>query len=164
MLRWHTVPCVAQIEPTSFEVAVRTLRFVAEPPKGETAVAIIFAPSDPKSVMEAEDLRKLLGSGLDVGDATLVPVLVDIDRLDDLQGMRFAFLAGDLKDHQEAVFEATRTHGVLSISTRSECVESGLCVLAVKVRPRVEVIVSRAAAAASSVEFATAFRMLIKEI
>ncbi len=153
-----------QVESRSFKVAVRTLRFVAEPPKGQTEVAIVFAPSDPQSKREAEEIQALLGEGLSIRGATLVPVLVPVDRLEALEGRRFAFIAGDLGEYQDAIFAATRKHGVLSIATRAECVEEGRCVMAVTTHPRVEVLVSRSASVASSIEFATAFRMLIREL
>ncbi len=114
--------------------------------------------------MEADELSTWLGSGLKVSDAIFVPILVPVDRLEVLSGMRFAFIAGKPSLFSEDAFDFMRSNEVLTISTRSECAEIARCVIAVQSEPRVQVIVSRAASIASSVQFSTAFRMMIREI
>jgi hypothetical protein len=44
------------------------------------------------------------------------------------------------------------------------CVRSGRCVVGVSTSPRVEIVVSRAAAKAAGVSFSQAFRVMIREI
>lgn len=146
------------------EVALRTLSFVQDPPEGRVELAIIHAPDDPGSMREATGMAATLEGGLRIDEMVVVPHLVPVDRLEDLAGRRFAFLAGDLGGHADAVYAATRSHRILSIAFERSCVLAARCVMAVQSRPRVEVMVSREAATESRVEFAPAFRLMIIEI
>ena len=156
-------PCQAQADQALFDLVVKSLRFVSEPPKGQTRIAIIYDPDSEQSIGEFDYLEEHLDR-VETPGATLVPVRVRVDELEVLRDVRFAVFAGPLEDHLENIFAVTRAYGILSIAMRPACVEIGRCVMAVRTEPRNEVIVSRAASIASSVEFPTAFRMLIREL
>ncbi len=157
-------PCPAQMTGRDVQVAVRTLGFIASPPSGAVGLAIVFDPAAPASVAESLVAQTVLGTGLRVGPATVSAVRVPVDDLARLSGLRFALLTNGLRPHFDRIFEATRRHGILSISPDFTCVRAGRCVMAVASEPRVQILVNREAARASAVEFDAAFRMMINEM
>lgn len=158
------IPVAAQTSPKDVQVAVRTLGFVANPPSGPVDLAILFDPAVPMSATDAQAAADTIGAGLRIGSATVRPVLLPVGELNRLAGFRFVLLTAGLEAHFEAVAEATRGRGILSISADFACVRAGRCVMAVASEPRVQVLVNRAASEAAAVEFAAAFRLMITEM
>lgn len=158
-------PVLADIGAKDVQVAAKTFGFTVPPLTGTVKVAVVFDPATPASQAEADQLTAILGSGLAVGATTLVPVPVPVGQLDGgLDGVGVAFVTAGLSAHHERIFAATKARKLLSVSVDTSCVQSARCVMGVKSEPKVEILVNKAAAEASSVTFAPAFRMMISEL
>ncbi|MGQ9369080.1 hypothetical protein [Azospirillum sp. ST 5-10] len=158
-------PAGAEVSSKDVQVAAKTFGFTVPPLSGTVKVAIVFDAAVPESKMEADQLGGILGSGLAVGSATLTPVLVPVGQLDSgLEGAGVAFVTSGLSASHERIFAATKARKLLSVSADAACVQSARCVMGVKSEPKVEIVVSKTAAEASSVSFAPAFRMMITEL
>ncbi len=153
----------AALSDKGVQIAMRTLSFVVDPPSGQTDIAILYDPNVPGSVEDAHVAEASLGTGLQVGQATLRPVLVEVGELGRLSGVRFALITSGLQTHYDEIYAATRANGILSITCEMACVDAGRCVMAIESEPTVEIVVDRTASRESSIEFATAFRMMITE-
>jgi len=155
----------ADIGPKDVQVAAKTVGFTSPPLTGTVKVAVVFDAAVPQSQKDAEALKGILGSGLAAGAATLVPVAVPVEQVEaGLDGVGLVFVTGGLAAHHDKIFAATKARKLLSVSTDGACVQAGKCVMGVKSEPKVEIQVNKAAAEASSVAFAPAFRMMISEI
>lgn len=155
-------PASAAVSESDVLIAARALSFMEQPPSGRLRAAIVYAPGDPASVAEAERLQKILGSGLRVGDLELIPVMVSAETVAGADVGLF-LLTGDLGAAARAVARATEAKHVPCITFDLAQVRSGACMMGVRSRPRVEILVNRAAAARSGIAFSAAFRMLITE-
>jgi len=156
-------PVQAQTVQSDLVVAARALGFLENPPTGDVTVGIVYAPSVAASRQNADALRGLLGTGLRVGNITLKPVLVGAAELGTVN-VDMLFLVSGL-DEQTGVAAAnlSATKKIPCITTTTAYLEQGRCVMAVRSRPKVEILVNQAAAARSNTKFAAVFRMMIKE-
>lgn len=156
---------LADVTAKDVQVIAKTLGFTAPPLSGAVKVAIVFDPASVPSQKDADDLKGILGGGLTAGAATLSPMMVPVAQLDSgLDGASLVFVTGGLSSQHERIFAAARGKKLLSVSPDAACVQSGRCVMGVKSEPKVEIVINKAAAEASSVSFAPAFRMMISEI
>lgn len=147
------------------QVAAKTFGFLTPPLADTVKVAIVFDAANADSRKDADALKGILGNGLQIGAATLVPVMVPLAQLDGgLDDARAVFVTAGQSPQHDRIFAATKAKKLLSISTDISCVQSARCVMGVKSEPKVEILVNKAAAEASSVSFAPAFRMMISEL
>jgi hypothetical protein len=154
----------ADVGAKDVQVAARSIAFLENAPKGDTPTAIIFSAGNATSKTEAEQIKTLLEKNSKAGKATLKPVLVSSDALDNLANVKVAFLTSDLAASGAAAFEAAAAKGIPTISIGKACVDAGNCVVGVISSPKVQIFVNAAAAAKASASFSSAFRMMIKEI
>ncbi|WP_207483754.1 YfiR/HmsC family protein [Arenibaculum pallidiluteum] len=160
-----SAPAWADVGAKDVQVIAKTVGFTTPPLTGQVKVAVVFDAAAAASQKDAEALKGILGAGLAAGAATLVPVMVPVDQVEaGLDGAAIAFVTTGLSAHYDKVFAAAKAKKVLSVSTDAACVQAGRCVMGVKSEPKVEILVNKAAAEASSVAFAPAFRMMISEI
>jgi hypothetical protein len=155
-------PALAQAVQSDLVVAARALGFLENPPTGDVTVGIVYAPVA-ASRQDADALRVLLGAGLRVGNITLKPVLVGAGELGTAD-IDLLFLVSGL-DEQTGIAAAnlSATKKIPCITITTAYLEQGRCVMAVRSRPKVEILVNQAAAARSNTKFAAVFRMMIKE-
>lgn len=156
-------PAFAQVTTQDLQVAGRALSFLEKPLTGEISVGIVYARDDPQSAQEAASVQKLLGGGLKIGNSTLKPLLVTVSdavRAD----VDLYFLTPGLGADASALAQASKAKHVPCITTDIAQVRSGRCALGVRSRPKVEIVVNRAAAAGSGMSFSTVFRMMITEL
>jgi hypothetical protein len=156
-------PACAETTAKDAQVIVKAIGFQAAKPGGDVKVAVVFAPDQPESVKDAEQAKAALEAAK-TPTLTPVPVLVPATQLSALDQCQLVFVTAGTAAVRDAVFEAAKARKLLTVSTDAACAQGGKCVMAVKSEPRVEILVNRAAAQASSVEFTTAFRMMISEI
>ncbi len=64
----------------------------------------------------------------------------------------------------EQVATATRALHIACITADATAVQSGQCVMSVKSEPKVEILVSRSAAASSNVGFGSAFLLMAHQL
>jgi len=151
----------ASLSAHDLQVLGRALAFAQPAPSGTQILAIAYAAGDEASRRDAEAIAALIGSGLRAGAAVLRPRVVDAAGL--AQGGFAAVLAAEGAE-AGPLMEATRKEKVLCVTADFAAVQAGSCVMAIRSEPRVDILVNHAAAAAAGIEFAAAFRMMIREI
>jgi hypothetical protein len=151
----------AQTSSNAVQVAVRAAAFVSPPLSGPVTVAIVYDPGDANSEQEAREIERVMAGGMKVGAMILSPRRVPAASLDQLAGARMAFITQGSNYRQ--IGAATAARSILSISFDPACSRTGFCVLAVSETPRVQITVSKAAAAAAKLRFDSSFLMLVKE-
>jgi hypothetical protein len=150
----------ASLSPRDLQVLSRTLNFLQAPaPGGE--VAVVYAAGDAASRQDAEAIAANLGEGLHATGTVLRPHLVDATALGNGGFSVVITAAGANSPQVSAAVHALRA---LCVTAALEAVQAGLCTMAIRSEPRVEIVVNHAAASAAGVEFTAAFRMMIREI
>jgi hypothetical protein len=145
------------------QVATRTIGFIEPALTGVVGTAIVYDKNNAASRAEAEQIRAALAAVGTVKAATLKPQLLDVESLDGLASSKIAFVTSGLAGQQATIFKETSRRGIVTISTDMSCVNAGRCVVGVASSPKVQIVVSRAARAATNAKFGAAFMMLITE-
>jgi ABC-type uncharacterized transport system substrate-binding protein len=154
-------PAAAEVTATDLQVAARALTFMEQPLRGVVRVGIVYSPGSARSAEQAQSLRALLGSGMRVGSVDLRPVLVPAAELA-AANLDLLFVTEYLSPADTRLTAAVKN--LPCVTTDLEQVRNGTCLMGVRSRPKVEIIVNRATAEASGVRFATVFRVMITEI
>jgi len=154
---------MALVMPQDVQIAARALGFLAKPPSGDVRVAVVYAADNAQSLEEGQHLMQILGGGLTVGNITLKPVLVPTSAL---AGTRagLIFLTAGIGPEATLVAAASRSAQVPCVTTDLNQVRSGNCAIGIRSAPQIEIVVNRAAAAASGTAFSTIFRVMIREL
>lgn len=160
------LPTAAQATVTEkdFQVIARALSFVTNGPKGTVDIAIVHNPDDATSLAEAQAANQVLGAGLKAGALTLRPVMVSTSDLGKTAGAGAIFVTGGTGAHHAAILGASKSAGILSITTDRACVTSANCAMYVASSPKVEILVNSSTASALNISFDSAFRMMITEL
>lgn len=161
--RWASAQDAAR-QPTRQDMQIlgRVLGIQAGTPSGSLVIAVLFNPASVASRSEAEAITALLEGGLAVGALTMKPVLVDQTRLADVSGFDAVFETTGLDDRAMPSLLAHRK--VLCVTRHLEQVARGSCMVSVASDPSISVSISVANAAAASIEFATALRLMVREV
>jgi hypothetical protein len=138
------------------QVIARAVGFINGLPRGAVDVAVVDGPG-------ADALLAAMGRGVSAGGVTLNPRRVRLSGLG-ASGVRVIIVPEGQGASHATIAAAARSLGAVTLSTDMACVRARRCVVGVAASPRVEIVVSRAAAAASGVSFAQAFRVMIREI
>ena len=145
----------ASLSPKDMDVIARGLAFL-QPPLSGSVVAIVYSPSDPASRRDAEDIAAMLSGGLKVGNTVLMPRVLASHAMG-TGGFSLIIAASGASGPD--IRDFSRANRILCVTADMAAVQAGLCTMAIKSVPRVEI-----AASASGKVFAAAFRMMIKEI
>jgi hypothetical protein len=145
------------------QVAGRALGFLDKPLSGDVQVGIVYAPNSPQSVQAAEALRSQMGDGLKIGNSTLRPLLVPLAEVAHVNA-GLLFLTPGTGAEANVLTQVIQAKHIACITTDIAQVQAGRCAIGIRSQPRIEIIVNRAAAAASGTSFSTVFRMMITEI
>jgi hypothetical protein len=156
-------PALGQVTPMDLQVVGRALGFLDKPLSGDIHVALVYAQNNPQSVRAAEALQAQMGDGLKVGAATLKPMLVPMTQITRSNAELF-FLIPGAGDEMSALTRLVQAQHRPCFTTDIAQVRAGRCAVGISSQPRIEIIVNRAAAAASGTAFSTVFRMMITEI
>lgn len=159
---WTGALAHAQMTGSTVAVGGRVVSFLQPPPSGPTIAAIIYEPGNEASEREARTIERELDSGLTVGSLAFRPRRVAANALGELAGARIAFVTKGANSRQLALVTAARS--MLTISSDPACARAGQCTVAIQSRPKVQIIVSRAACTAARIRFSAAFLMLVREI
>jgi hypothetical protein len=152
----------AGVSATDLQVAARALSFMEAPLVGTVRVGILHSPSDARSAQDAEALRTLLGGGMRVGSIELRAVMVPVGSLEAAE-VDLLFITEHSAALDPRFANAIALKRVPCVTTDLDEVRDGKCLMGVRSRPKVEILVNRAVAEASGVKFATVFRVMITE-
>lgn len=142
------------------QIAARALTFLENGPSGKTVIGVVYDPSKPASVAQKDAVMAALGSGLDAGGVTVVGKPMEVTQVTGGVGALFVTTGVNYT----VVGALAKGHRLVTVSTDKACAAAGACVLSVASSPKVEITVSRSAAAAVGASFKSAFRMMITEI
>ena len=157
----------AEMTPRDLQVAARSLAFLTGRDVSHLRIAILYAPNVAASKTEADQLAAAVGESLSAARVTLVPVsplLLSVGNLPELDGRDVAFVTSGLEPYQAAIAQAAAARKIVTITADFNCVTNGNCVMGVHSEPRVQLLINRAAARATSTEFAPGFRLLVNEL
>lgn len=151
----------ASMTAKDLQVLGRAIAFLLPPPGTGATVAIAYVGGNSASRSDAEAIAALIGDGLHAGNAILHPKLVEVGALATTECAAVIAASGS---NGAGLSAASRSAHTLCVTTELAAVEAGLCAMGIKSDPHVEILINHAAVSASGIEFATAFRMIIREI
>jgi hypothetical protein len=146
----------AQTDTRELQMIARAVGFVQGLPRGVIEVAVVDGPG-------ADAVAQAMQGGVAAGGVTLLPRRVSIAQLSG-SGARVIIVPEGQGASHAAIAEAARGLHAVTLSSDMACVRAGYCVVGVAVQPRVDIVISRAAATAANVRFAQAFRVVFREI
>jgi hypothetical protein len=159
----RALPVFAQVTDTTLLVAARALSFLQHPPQGELIVGIVYLPGNAQSAHQAQQLYDVMENGFRAGSLVLRPRLLDLGELSS-SGIGIYFLTAGLGSAAAALAPLSRSRQIPCVTTDITQVTDGNCAMGVRAQPRVEILVNRAAAAATGMDFSEAFRVMITEM
>jgi hypothetical protein len=162
-LAWAVPPdaLAASFAAKDLLVLGRAIAFMQPPPGPDSVIAIAYVANDTASRRDAEAIAALIGAGLQSGRALLRARIIDISNVDTA---RFHVVIAAIGANGPRLSAATRASRTLCVTTDIEAVRAGFCAMAITTEPRVEILVNHAVVAAAGIEFAAAFRMMIREM
>ncbi|MDO9710950.1 hypothetical protein [Paracraurococcus lichenis] len=155
-------PATAETTARDLQVLARALGFLDRAPKGTGELGIVYPAASPAAKAEAERVAALCGDGLRAGALTLHPRLVPAEAAGQAQVAALLLTEAALPEAGQ-IAGALAGRGIPLIATTPAALDGNRVVMAVRSEPRVEILVSRAAAQAAGVTFSAAFRMMIQE-
>lgn len=144
------------------QIAGRVLHFQEGRVSGKINLAIVYNMNDASSQTEAATLAGLLGRGLLVGDLVLRPHLVDQASLADGRSFDAVFVAAAVDG--SLVLASIHKHRIPCLTRHLVYIEASVCTVAIISAPIVTIVVSAKNAATVGIRFATAFRMMVREL
>lgn len=153
----------AEVTQKDLQVTARALSFLESPFVGETRVGILYDPESDRSTRQAEKVRMMLTGGLTVGELSLVPIMVPIDRAVNANVDLF-FLTEYLGGLSATISELVSSKAVPCVTTDIAQVRKGACAMAIQSATKVRVLVNRQAADMTGMKFTTVFRVMITEL
>lgn len=156
------LPVEAALNTRDLQVLARTLGFLDPPRSGAVTVGIAFDPASTSSTLEANATRDLLRDGLRVGNLELQGVLVPIPEAAQANVDIFLLASGSGSRAADLV-PVLRQRKLPCITDDLEQVRAGHCIVGIQSAPRVEIVVNSSLASECEMEFASVFRMMIKE-
>lgn len=145
------------------QVIARAMTFLDPSPAGTAELGILYMPSQPASVEQANQMAALFGEGLTVGQLTVRPRLLPIDALPTAQGLAAIFVTGELGAATAELPAAARRMHIPTISTDLACVQQAVCTMGFDSTRTVRILLSHAACQAAGINFIQAFRILVTE-
>jgi hypothetical protein len=153
----------AAVTSSDLQIMGRALGFLNKPPSGDVRTGIVVARGNSQSEREGEELLRLLGAGLHIGNVTLKPVLVYITDVAQADVGVF-ILTNGLGAAAAPLGPVAAQKQIACLTTDIEQVHSGRCVMGVSSKPKIQILVNRAVAAQGKLAFSSVFRMMITEI
>jgi hypothetical protein len=150
----------ASFAAKDLQVLGRALAFM-QPPPSDQLIAIVYVAGNADSRRDAEAIAAAIGEGLPIGPVLLRPKLIDLAAVGS-GGFQVAIAAAGANGPRLSA--AARAAHALCVTTDVEAVRAGLCAMAITSEPRVEILVNHTVSEAAGIAFATAFRMMIKEM
>ncbi|MDH3658781.1 MAG: hypothetical protein OEU92_01935 [Alphaproteobacteria bacterium] len=152
----------AAARAADLDVLIRSLNFLIDPPAGNVDLAVVY---DSASSASSADARNIVDLAKDKKGAgfTLVPRLIDERSLEGLGSAELVLLAAGADALFAPVFAQARANKTLVVSLHQNCIDLDLCVMWVKGKPDVRIVLNRAAAQLVNARFNTTFRMMVQE-
>ena len=153
--------CAASLSAQDLQVLGNALAFVQPRPTGDGLLAVVYDRQNSLSRQDAEAILTVIGKSLTAGGAVFTPKLVDTD---ELAATTFSLVIVAMGANSEAVARTVAAHHALCVTADQAAVQQGFCTMAVRTTGRVEITLNYRVAQAAGVSFATAFRMMVREL
>ncbi len=124
-------------------------------------MAVAYSPATAGSRQDAEAIVAMIGPGLQVDKTLLRPKLVDVNTL---ETSGFSVVIAAIGADGPQLSATVRAAHALCVTKDLTAVRAALCTMAITSEPRVEIVVNHEASTKAGIEFAAAFRMMIREI
>jgi len=155
----------AAMDKLDMTVGMKALPLLNNKITGNVKIAILFDPSQADSKKEAEAIKSIIDSGLDLpGDLSVDGFILPTSQLEKMAGSKIAIVTSNLNAHYNDINSSAGLYGILTMSTDLDCVRSNKCVLGIVSKPRVELYYSRMAADNAKISFGQAFATLLKPV
>ncbi|MFL5281805.1 MAG: hypothetical protein ACJ8AW_12630 [Rhodopila sp.] len=151
----------AEPGPEELEIIARTLGFLT-PPHGTIDIGLVYPAGSEAGRGEAERIAAAIGSRFVVDDLTLHLRLLTVDEARHAAPPVLLITRAALPQ-AGTLAAALAGQRVLTASTDLASVDARQVVVAVRAHPRIEIIVSQAAAKVAGLQFSAAFRMFVQE-
>ena len=158
----RAAPLESSTDATTRELHLiaQSMSFLQSAPQGAVILGIVYLPESPA---QAKEIEAAFGRGIQSGTLTLYPRLLTVNEAFNARDVVGLLLTDAALPDARAIASAMAGKGVLTIASEPAAVTAGVVVMAVRVRPRVEIFLSRSAAREAGVEFSTPFRMMLQE-
>lgn len=143
----------AKVTKKDVETIAKAISFVDGAPKGDVAVAVVVDGSKGKDT--ADEFIKL---GKDNKLSGTVTAPGDLKST----SAKVVFIPADI-DNFDAVFDAAKSKGLITLSNNDACVKAKKCAISVSTDPSVDIKTSKEACKATNVSFGAAFEMMLKQ-
>ncbi len=156
-------PAQAEVTQSDLQVIARVLSFMERPLTGVVNVGIVYEPTIQASRRDAQAVSVVMGSAFRVGRLELRPVIITIDEAAGAN-VDLILLTGSVGAEASSLVEISAQRRIPCFTLDLDRVRDGTCAIGLSTRPRVDIVVHRAAASNSGVVFATAFRVMTTEL
>jgi len=143
------------------QILGKALGFLDPAPPGDGVIAIAYNAANPASKADADAIAGFIGDGLAAGSQTLKLKIVDAATLGN--GAGYSAIIAAQGASGDAVMAAAKGHKIVCASGEIAEVQAGKCIMSIQSDPKVDIGVNHAAALATGIDFASAFRMMIHE-
>lgn len=168
-MKFKTLVAVAalscMVAPSAFadskkdmETIAKAIGFINGGPSGAVTVDVVYDGGNADSAAHADEVVGLLSGGV----GSKVKLTGNKISSAGAATSKVIFVTRGASSQYGAALDKAIANGGLTVSTDQACLGSG-CVLVVQTKPSVDIMVSTAAAGKTGTEFASAFRMMIKE-
>ena len=149
----------AAVTDKDAKVIAKAIGFIENGPKGALDVAVVTDGGASKADADAFVSH---AAGV-TGDVTLKPTIVAPGALAG-SNAKVVFVPQGMSGSYAAIASAAASKKMITTTNDAGCVAAQKCAIGVVSDPKVDITVSKAAAAASGVTFGSAFSMMIKEV
>lgn len=157
-----SAPAHAEFTLKAVQVMARILGFMNQPPPAQVSLGLVYDPAAPASQKQAENLRGQLGTGYKAGNFTMVPKLVKIGDVSSASVNVFVLMDG--VGGAAKMADVIKAKKIPCFTGDIAQVNGGACLAGITTDPKVDIQLNRALAAASGINFGSAFHMMISEI
>ena len=154
----------ADVSLADLQAATRAIGFLQSlPHDGSIVIGVVYAPQSEESKQLATQAAATLASLPGPNKFVIRTKLVSVDSIAQTgDRLDAVFLVPGLSAEGPAIADAIRRRRIVSISNDPACLDSNCCVLMVRAKPEVEIVLNTAVADAVGANFSTVFAMIVK--
>jgi hypothetical protein len=150
------------LTPQDLRIAGQVLHFTSAAPTGPFQIAVVYSKDSASSHDEALAAMQAFGTGITVGSLVLHPLLLEAAALAGREDYGALLLMAGVSPGPVRAIVQQRHLPCLTIHEAS--VRDGTCLVAIRSAPTVSIVLNQEAAELAGVHFATAFRMMVREL
>ncbi len=155
-------PAAHAASKKDLQILGRALGFIESGPIDNVKIGLVYTDNHPRSSREADLILAIIGNGIQSGKINLQAEKIHARDAANARNP-VLFLTEGIEEHFSSIFSAVSARGIITVSTHDTCLNTNHCVMVIKSEPTVDIQLSAAGAAATSVSFSSAFRMMVTE-